>query len=174
MDSSFFERFLSPTERAKATCELAAMGKDAVPILIALFDGEAVNEWGVRYRDLGTPIDCGLVAAQRLGTGAKPLELFLRDAVLSGHRYAPAALAALGTLEEASIAALSKSLSSEDLLFSAEAAGALHVAGLINHPCVARELEISPHVLRVLAYTAINSRITKPVNDGSDSGGSAA
>jgi hypothetical protein len=69
------------------------------------------------------------------------LEGFLRDAVVSGHRYAPAAL---GTLEEASIATLSKSLASEDLLFSAEAAKALHVTGLTNHVLVVRELQISP------------------------------
>jgi HEAT repeat protein len=144
MESSFFERFLSPAERAKATCELASMGKDALPILKALFDGEAVNKWGVRYRDLGMPLDCSLVAAQRLGPEAKSLERFLRDAVLSGHRYAPAALSALGILEEASIAALSKSLSSEDLLFSIEAAWALYIAGLTNHPSVVRECQISP------------------------------
>jgi hypothetical protein len=87
------------------------------------------------------PVDCGLVAAQMLGP---TLEGFLRGAVLSGHRYAPAALGALGTLEEASIATLSKSLASEDLLFSAEAAKALHVMGLTNHVLVVRELQISP------------------------------
>jgi hypothetical protein len=144
MESSFFDRFLSPAERAKATYELASMGKDALPILKALFDGKAVNKWGVRYRDLGMPLDCSLVVARKMGYEAKPLERFLRDAVLSGHMYAPAALGALGSLEEASIAALSRSLSSEDLLFSIEAVGALHIAGLTNHPSVVRELQISP------------------------------
>jgi hypothetical protein len=144
MESSFFERFLSPAERAKATCELASMGKDALPILKALFDGEAVNKWGVRYRDLGMPLACSLVVARKLGPEAKSLERFLRDAVLSGHMYALAALGALGTFEEASIAALSGSLSSEDFLFSIEAAEALHIAGLTNHPSVVRELQISP------------------------------
>lgn len=72
--NQIFERFLIPSERTKATAELASQKEAALLVLTSLFDGSAKNQHGIPYRELGTPLDCGLVAAGRLGPIAKPLE----------------------------------------------------------------------------------------------------
>jgi len=136
---AIFERFLDPGQRSVATKELADQGKDALPVLESLFDGTAKNQWGIPYRQLGTPVDCALVAATRLGPTAIPLEPYLRAEVLRGHSYAVEALVALGSLQDESIVALSSQLEADNLL-AYEAASALVRAGHADHPSV-KEIE---------------------------------
>jgi hypothetical protein len=132
---AIFERLLDVGQRAIATQELADQGEGALPILESLFSGTAKNQWGVPYRQLGTPFDCALVAAARLGSTAIPLEGYLRAAVQSGHPYAAQALAALGTLKDESIAALASQLETDHLL-ATEAAIALVCTNNTHHSSV--------------------------------------
>lgn len=120
----FFERSLVPGERAMAVSVLADRGLDALPILEALFNGEARNRWGVPYKQLGAPVDCGLIVAARLGHLSKPIEDHLRAALQRGHIYAAAALGALGRLDNTSVSALADTLE-QSVLPAAEAAQAL-------------------------------------------------
>lgn len=92
--TDYFERFLSPKDRAIATNELAKTGEPALEILEALFDGSAKNRFGVSYKDIGA-LGCGFVTAKMLGELAKPLEVFIRDGIESDHVYA---IEAAGTL----------------------------------------------------------------------------
>ncbi|AYN96962.1 hypothetical protein EAW52_25040 [Pseudomonas sp. LTJR-52] len=89
------EAFLSHVERASATHELAAYGVSAIPMLRAIFDGTARNQFGVSYCKLGMPIDCALVAVSLLGQVAAPLEEYVRQQLAAGHPYAENALSAL-------------------------------------------------------------------------------
>ena len=132
---AIFEQFLDAAQRAIATQDLAAQGEGAVPVLTALFDGTAKNRFGIPYRQLGIPLDCALVAAARLGPIAIPLEPHLRAEVLSGHPYASSALAALGVLQDGSVAVLASQLDADHLL-AAEAASALVRTGNTLHVAV--------------------------------------
>lgn len=144
------ESFLQPEERAIATHRLAELGIDAIPILKSLFSGEAKNRWGVSYSKLGMPIDCGLVTIQHLGTLAKPLESFVRDCLHSEHSYAAAALRAIGTLDEASIVALTGCLDKNgELAF--EAAYALCCCEVEEHEAVIAVINSSPFASRILS-----------------------
>ena len=97
LDTTYYLRsFQSPSDRARATCELALCGQEAVPLLRSILDGSAKNEFGVAYGKLGMPIDCALVAITRLGPVAKPLEPLVRQQLSAGHPYAQDALSALG------------------------------------------------------------------------------
>lgn len=151
IQDSFFERSLLPDERAAAASELATRGQDALPILEALFNGEARNEWGVPYLSLGTPVDCGLVAAARLGCVAKPLEGHLRAALQRGHQYAAAALGALGTLDDASVETLAVALgrSGADAV---EAAQALLRCNAIEHVAVKEAVGSSPRAVFAIEW----------------------
>lgn len=93
--AAFLEAFQSPRDRAQATHELARHGVDALPLLRAILDGEAKNEWGVAYRRLGMPVDCALVTISMLGALAKPLEYLVRQELAAGHPYATDALSAI-------------------------------------------------------------------------------
>lgn len=142
-----FEQFLDPGKRAIATAELASRGIAAIPILASLFDGKARNSFGVPYIKLGIPIDCALVVAGKLGSLAKPLEGYLRDAVASGHPYAPQALGAIGSLEEASIMALADQLGCNSIA-SAEAAYVLVRYGFQNHDSVLKAIQSSENAAK--------------------------
>ena len=145
MDRAYdvFERLTSALARGNATEEIAARGEAALPMLRALFDGSATNAHGIAYRNLGPPLDCAIVAAGRLGSLARPLEPFLRDELRRGHRYAPDALGALGTLAEESVTALAQALDSDDFELGVEAAAALIRCGLRDHPLVQAALASS-------------------------------
>ncbi len=82
---------MDPSDRAKAVCELVALGENAIPILKGILDGTSTNQFGIPYSKLGQPISCALVVVQRLGTIAKPLESFID----TNHPYGPDALLAL-------------------------------------------------------------------------------
>ncbi len=109
---SYFERFLSPSERGKATNDLARLGSDAIPILFSLFSGEAKNKFGVAYRSVGA-LGCGYVTAKLLGELAKPLEPYIRAGIDDGDAYAIEASGNLGELEEETALALAKHLVSD-------------------------------------------------------------
>jgi hypothetical protein len=152
-DSPLFERFLQPADRAAATVELADRGVLALPVLVSLFDGTAVNRHGIPYRKLGMPLLCGLVAASRLGPVAHPLEPFLVAELRAGHTYAAEALGALGVLEEDSIVALADALCGE-VLVAFEAAEALRRSSVIDHPAVKAMASSSATAARALGTAA--------------------
>jgi hypothetical protein len=145
----FFERSLAPGERAVAVSELAGRGSDALPVLAALFNGEARNQWGVSYDRLGAPMDCGLVVAARLGHLAKPLEHHLRAHLHQGHIYAAAALGALGSLDNSSINALAAALE-QSVLIATEAAQALVRCGAEEHTAVKEAVARSPQAAQAI------------------------
>jgi hypothetical protein len=149
------DRFLEPSERSKATHALAAFGERALPVLDALFSGEAKNHFGVRYADLGTgTLACGLVAATILGPIAKPLEPHLRHLLLHGHgEYAAAALGSLGSLETASVAALAAELDGNPLI-AFEAAVALIACGAADETVVTQVRDASPRAAKCLEGAA--------------------
>lgn len=95
-NDSFPEAFLTPSKRSWATNELASYGERAVPILRAILDGSAVNQYGVAYRRLGMPVDCVLVTVRMLGPTANSLRELVQAEVDAGHPYAEEALRALG------------------------------------------------------------------------------
>jgi len=97
-DCNFFERFLSPKDRGNAVHELAEMGEDAVPILDALFSGEAKNQFGSSYKNIGA-LHCGFVTVKKLGILAKPLEKFIREGIKNDNLYAIEAAGAMVELE---------------------------------------------------------------------------
>jgi hypothetical protein len=151
---ALFERFLSPAERTLATAELASLGARAIPILELLFSGEAKNAAGVSYRLLGSPLDCALVAAGRLGPLAKPLEPYIREALDSGHIYAVEALRFLGALEEKTIEVLVEKLVGSDSLLSGESAATLVRCGAVNHPAVREVERTSPHAAKNMLWAS--------------------
>src|SRR5574337_89748 len=153
MTDSIFEQFLNPANRAEATSALVDCGLAAIPLLASLFDGSAKNRSGVPYRQLGMPLSCGLVAAQRLGATARPLEPLLRNELLAGHAYAAAALGALGALSAESVHALAQVLRA-DLLQACEAAKALSLCGEINHTSVKEAEASSATAARALAMVS--------------------
>lgn len=133
-----FESFLNAGSTAPG--ELANLRERALPILVALFTGEARNAFGHPYVSIGA-LDRGLVTAKLLGPLARPLEPYLRDALVRKHLHAAEALAALGSLEEASILELSRCVvavetSPVDWDLAFEAATALLRAHADRHPAV--------------------------------------
>jgi hypothetical protein len=110
-------------------------------VLEALFTGEARNAFGQRYDTQGAPLDCGYVTAGLLGSGAKPLERYLRAGAVRRHIYAVQALGRLGDLEPESVEALAGVLAefdaaSHDWNFAIEAAAALVRCQADRHPAV--------------------------------------
>jgi len=89
--------FLTPASRGWATHELASRREAAIPLLRAIFAGDARNEHGVPYRNLGMPLGCALVTAGLLGSVAQSLEDFVRSELEGVWAvYAKDALARLG------------------------------------------------------------------------------
>ena len=119
-------------------------GANAVPVLEAIFTGEARNEHGVSYRQLGLPLRCALEIACRLGPLAKPLEPYIRQEVVRGVYWtAASALRQMPPLEEESIIALAAALCGElDPAF--EAARTIIQLGHAEHPAVQHEVAVSP------------------------------
>lgn len=103
--------------------DILALGDDAIPRLIGLFDGSSRNEWGTPYRALGLPLRCALELVVRLGPSGKPLESFV-IAELPACEAAARALGALGELAPSSVHALAKALGA-DMFVASEAAMAL-------------------------------------------------
>lgn len=99
MDKSieFSERFLDPSDRANAVCELEALGQEAIPILRGILDGTAKNNFLVSYNKLGMPVDCSLVVIRRLENSAKELKPFVEYWLERGHPYALEALHAVNS-----------------------------------------------------------------------------
>jgi hypothetical protein len=128
-DFSIFERCMSPAQRSHLVVDLVSRQQEAIPLLEALFSGRAKNSNGVPYCRLGMPIDCGLVAAQRLGSMATSLEVYLRHHLSMNHPYAAPALGALGSLTAESVALLTAKLADENPEIAVECAYALKKCG---------------------------------------------
>ncbi len=92
----FLTAFQTPSDRAKATYDLAAFKAAALPLLCRILDGTSKNEWGVAHRKIGIVVDCALVTVRNLGPIAKSLEDLVRAEAATGHPYAAEALAAIG------------------------------------------------------------------------------
>lgn len=105
----YYEKFLSPSDRAFATNDLAKLGEQAIDILEALFNGKAKNKFGVPYNQTGA-LGCGYVTARMLGEKAKPLELYIREGIKLDHPYAIEAVAALKDLDEKTALALAEAV----------------------------------------------------------------
>ncbi|MCW1914125.1 hypothetical protein OJ996_11095 [Luteolibacter sp. GHJ8] len=143
MSPDLYERLSDRATMWAAQKELLGMGEEAIPVLAALLGGEAKNEFGVPYRELPPNLSSALALTKALGMHAKPLEAFLR-AELNGPAaaFAAAALAALESLEDASIPPLVACLEGpQDIAF--ESAVALIQHGHAEHPAVLAALENS-------------------------------
>jgi hypothetical protein len=152
---SYFERFLNPGSILEAEKELVALGEDAIPLLELLFSGLAKNHFGVPYRQLGLPVDCGIHVALQLGSMAKPLERHLRLELRNGNPYAATALGGLGSLEQQSVTELASALT-KDLNIATESAAALIRCGQITNAAVVKVVAIS-----AMASAAIQRAISK-------------
>jgi hypothetical protein len=130
----------------EAEQEMVAMGAGAVPVLEAIFSGQAKNEFGVPYRQLGLPLNCALETARRLGPAAKPLESRIRAELARGVYYAAAiAMRSLAPLEDESVVALANALgNNENLDLRFEAALTLLQLGHSTHAAVQRCLAENP------------------------------
>lgn len=144
----FFDLFLLPGKRAEATIKLSQLGHRAIPILEALFSGQARNNWGVSYSQLEAPLDCALVAIQHLGPIAKPLEPFVSELLKSSHPYAIKALGALGSLAESSIFELCICLTQNGEI-ALESASTLFKCGAADHPLVKEVIAQNPSISTV-------------------------
>jgi len=134
-----------------AEIELLGQGLAAIPILESLFSGEAKNQFGIPYRELGLPLRCGLEVARRLGRLAKPLEAYLREELRSGNFVAAMALGALESLEDESISSLAFALNdSKSVDLPYESACALIRCGQSTHPTVTAVTSSSIRAAKVL------------------------
>ncbi len=152
-ETHYFECFLQPSERYKATRELAQLGTEALPILESLFSGEALNQFNTPYNRLGTPLECSLVVVKMLGEVAAPFESVVRGYASKGHLYAISALGHLGNIREESVSVLI------DLVLKypgSEAASALIKSGNQNHPQVkiriSESCEFKAAIERVITF----------------------
>lgn len=134
----------------QAEYELLALGEPAVSILASLFNGQARNEFGVPYRQLGLPLRCAIEVARRLGEIAKPLEPYLLEELKNGNHIAAMALGSLGTLAPLSVQVLAQSLNG-DLDLSYESARALIACGESNNATVQELLTKSPKATATFA-----------------------
>jgi len=138
----------------QAEMELLELGKDAIPILATLFAGEARNEFGVPYRNLGLPLRCAIEVARRLESDAKPLEPYLLKELKNGSPIAAMALGSLGTLDSESVEALALSLDG-DVDVSYEAASALIRCGECANDAVRKTLSKSLRAANTLSKVKI-------------------
>ncbi len=151
MQHPYFDRFQSTGTMMQAEQELLELGDAAIPVLRSLFSGEARNEFGVPYRNLGLPLRCGIEVASRLGAVAKPLESYLRDEAKGGNHVAAMALGSLGALELQTVEVLAQSLCG-DLDLASESARAL---------ILCREGDSSPVVQALTASKRAASMFSK-------------
>jgi hypothetical protein len=138
----------------QAEQELLALGEGAVPILSSLFSGEAGNDFGVPYRQLGLSLRCAIEVARRLGPAAKPLEEYLREEARRGDSVAAMALASLGTLERETVDVLAQLLTSGGLDASYEAARALILCGETSSTPVVNALASSARAATLIAQVS--------------------
>jgi len=153
MTISLFEQFTSPATMIAAEQELLANPEGAVCILESLFSGQAKNQFGVPYRELGLPLRCALEVVCRLGPIAKPLEGYLASELRDGNFVAAMALGSLGNVAESSVAALVASLAGNGDL-SYESAAALIRCGQAEHPLVVEVASTSKNAANVLHKVA--------------------
>ncbi|MBO1748136.1 hypothetical protein [Stenotrophomonas indicatrix] len=137
----------------EAEMELIALGEGAIPILETLFNGEARNEYGIPYRNLGLPLQCAMEVVKRLGPTAKPLEHYLRAEVPTWGRVAVLCLGSMGTLEEETIVVLADALRSDDNLVVSEVPYVLIRYGAGEHPAVVAALSQSEKARRFFNKT---------------------
>lgn len=143
----------SPQTMMAAEEEFLKAGADAIPVLAAIFNGEAKNEFGVPFRKLGLPLRCALEIVKRMGPIAKPLERYIRDEVARGvHWPAAAALRYMPPLEDESVVALAGALKG-DFDMAHEAACTLVQLGHSEHPVVRHEVATSPEASKVWRWT---------------------
>lgn len=126
---TLLDRLNSPTTMMEAEQELLTRGEACVSVLTAILDNTATNAFGVAYGRLGLPRQCAQEMAVRLGPNAKPLERLLTTDASNGHTTAVRALAALGSLEAASVKALVENMTSADFELAEESARALVKTG---------------------------------------------
>ncbi|HEL5039616.1 hypothetical protein ACNJRW_04275 [Stenotrophomonas maltophilia] len=145
----------------EAEMELIALGEGAIPILETLFNGEARNDYGIPYRNLGLPLECAMETVSRLGPTAKPLEHYLRAEVPRWGRVAARCLGNMGTLEEETIVVLADALRSDDTLLVAEVPYVLIRYGAGEHPAVVAALSQSEKARRLFnnAVEHLKSRV---------------
>jgi hypothetical protein len=143
----------------EAESALIQMGNNAIPLLEALLNGEAKNDFGVPYRNLGLPLRCGLEAIIRLGEVAKPLEALLAAELAKGQAVAATALGSLRSLNQASIDVLANSLDG-DLDLAYEAATALVHCNEADNELVLSKISESKHASSLLfkARTLVASK----------------
>lgn len=132
VDKSLLDRLMSPTTMMDAEAELLSRGAECVPVIAAILDGSATNQFGVPYGRLGLPRRCAQEMASRLGSVAKPLEYLLAQDVADGHFPAAMALGRLGSLEKSSVAALAANIGSDDWDLASESAIALVRCGHVD------------------------------------------
>lgn len=139
-----YEQLADRGSMMDAEQELLAMGADSIPVLEAIFDGEAKNAFGVPYRQFGLPLNCALEIACRMRAAAKPLEGRIREELKRGAFSAAAmAMRGLAPLEDDSVVALANAVGSENLDVSFAAAISLLETGHAMHPAVQRRLSES-------------------------------
>lgn len=139
----FAVQFNSPAERVRVTHDLAALGERAVPILAAICSGDAKNEFGVPYRNLGQPLLCSFVTIGMLGPKARELEPFFLGGIRDRHAYAVEAIPRLGPLSDQAIRDLAGCIGAGSLV-SWEAAETLRDCGQLDTPIVAEVVASSP------------------------------
>jgi hypothetical protein len=157
MTSSLFDRLQRSGSMLQAEQELLDLAEGAIPILIALFSGEARNQFGVPYRQLGLPLRCAMEVASRLGQIAKPLEPYLRDELRKGDHVAAMALGSLGTLEQSTVEDLAESLD-RGLDLSYESAIALIRCNEVENSAVRNMVAGSAKAAVVLTKVRSHSR----------------
>ena len=148
MPHPYFDRFYHRVNMIEAEMELIALGEGAIPILETLFNGEARNEYGIPYRNLGLPLECAMEVVKRLGPTAKPLEHYLRAEVPTWGRVAAPCLRNMGTLEDETIVVLADVLRSDDTSVVAEVPYVLIRCGAGEHPAVVEALSQSEKARR--------------------------
>ena len=142
LENKVFEALNSPNYLTVMK-ELESLGSGAIPLLEAIFNGEAKNKFGVPYRDLGQPLSRALIVARHIGAASKSLEKYLIIELKNKHPEAPAAIGALGSISNDGVKALINSLG-DDILYSVEVAAALKRHDLLNHHLVVQAVSLFP------------------------------
>lgn len=146
--------FMEPSQRGRATHDLAALGDAAVRAVASVLDGTARNEFGVPYHVFGEALRCALITAKSLGSAAAPLELAIAAELANESPIirceAAAALGALPSLSHTTIGRLAEMLDDE-LEPAAEAAVTILRLKLTEHLDVRDAVARSPKAKHTLA-----------------------